>query len=462
MFTSNQERLTIDTTGRVGIGSNAPTSMLQLVGVATVDLMNVISSSGSSLFTILQGGNVGIGTSTPTGLLTVASSSGSSLFSVLANGNVGIGTSTPGSSLSVVGGAGDTDNLFTVASSSGTQFFNIDYTGNIGIGSSTPSARLSITPSAGQMAFLVASSSGATAFAINSAGYVSIGTASPVSGTTTVPLRVAGDIRVGSSGTNGCLQGNGGATLIGTCISDQNLKTNIVDISNLLDRFQSLRVINFNWNTLANATYGNDMDATNTGYLAQNIEALFPELVITDAQGFKQVNYSAMSLYTAEAVKELSVVASSSSSTLAALGLVVLNNYNESSSTLAALQSQLSSITTKLDIANAATGSLSIITVGSSTNTVAIGIGTTTPTYTFTIVSRDDINPFSVASSSGLSYLTISSSGDVAIGTSTAGARLDIYKDTSSSDVDVLRIISDVDSVGNVKIIVDLHGRIYI
>jgi hypothetical protein len=394
------------------------------------------------------------------------------------NGTVAGVNATSSSYTFTVRGSSAT-NPFNVASSSGTSLLTVLANGNVGIGSSTPGAKLSIVGAEGQPAFIVASSSGEVAFAVNSAGYVSIGTTSPVDSTTTVPLRVAGDIRIGNSGTNGCIQGNGGATLTGTCVSDQNLKTNIFDINNVSEKFQALRVINFNWNSLANATYGNDMNTTNTGYLAQNVESLFPELVITDSKGFKQVNYSAMSLYTAEGVKELSLIASDASTTLATLGATVANNYSEASSTFAtlmgtitsnyteasttinALQSQLSSITNTLNITGAATNSLSIITIGSSTDAIAIGIGTTTPTYTFTIVSHDDINPFAIASSSGLNLLTVLSSGDVGIGTSTPGARLDVYKNTTDSDTDILRVISDVGSVGNVKFRVDSDGDVF-
>jgi hypothetical protein len=313
------------------------------------------------------------------------------------NGTVaGVNASSSSFTFNVQGSAGV--NAFNVASSTGTSLFTILQNGNVGIGSSTPGATLSITPSAGQMALLIASSTGATALAVNSAGYVSIGTTTPIDATTTVPLRVAGDIRVGNSGTNGCIQGNGGATLIGTCISDQNLKTNIFDITNVAEKFQSLRVINFAWNSVANAVYGNDMNATNTGYLAQNVESLFPELITTNAQGFKEVNYAAMNLYTAEGVKELSLAASQASTTLSTLGATVASNYAEASTSIASLmttvqgnysqasssiatvnslivnntaslQAQIDAIANKLNITNAPTSSIAI----SSTGVVGIG-----------------------------------------------------------------------------------------
>ena len=40
-------------------------------------------------------------------------------------------------------------------------------------------------------------------------------------------LQVFGDIRVGTSGTNGCLKNFAGTGIIGTCSSDRRLKKNI-------------------------------------------------------------------------------------------------------------------------------------------------------------------------------------------------------------------------------------------
>jgi fibronectin-binding autotransporter adhesin len=137
---------------------------------------------------------------------------------------------------------------------------------------------------------------------ITAGGNVGIGTSTPF-----VALQVIGDIRVGTSSSGGCLQGYSGATLAGTCTSDERLKDNVKDVGSVLDRFAGLRVINYNWNQTASSLYHDDMLTLQTGYLAQNVESLFPELVSVNADGFKQVNYSAMSFYTAEAVKELAV-----------------------------------------------------------------------------------------------------------------------------------------------------------
>jgi hypothetical protein len=158
-----------------------------------------------------------------------------------------------------------------------------------------------------------------TKFIIDNAGKVGIGTSTLSSAKVTV----VGDIRVGDSGTNGCIQGFGGATLTGTCTSDQNLKTNISDVVDVLNRLASVRVVNYKWNQTARTVYGNDTTQTQTGYLAQNIEALFPELVVTNKEGFKQVNYTGMSLYAIEGVKELAQRNASTTETLHKLSTAI-------------------------------------------------------------------------------------------------------------------------------------------
>jgi hypothetical protein len=125
----------------------------------------------------------------------------------------------------------------------------------------------------------------------------------------TIPdkFQVLGDIRTGTATTNGCIKNFAGTGIVGTCSSDERLKTNIVDITGALDKIKSLRPVTYQWNSLAHDLYNNNADVTNRGFLAQNIESIYPELVITDSNGYKQVDYSGMSIYTAAAVKELAI-----------------------------------------------------------------------------------------------------------------------------------------------------------
>ncbi|MEI8224164.1 MAG: tail fiber domain-containing protein, partial [bacterium] len=105
------------------------------------------------------------------------------------------------------------------------------------------------------------------------------------------------EVRIEQAGGTNCT-----ITSIGlNCTSDENLKTNISDLSsNILDPLSRLRTVTYNWKTQPN---GKRM----IGFLAQDLEQYFPELVTTDKQGQKSVNYANMTPVLVEAVKELNV-----------------------------------------------------------------------------------------------------------------------------------------------------------
>ncbi|MCX6790356.1 MAG: tail fiber domain-containing protein, partial [Candidatus Kaiserbacteria bacterium] len=130
---------------------------------------------------------------------------------------------------------------------------------------------------------------------------VGIGTTDP----SAQKLVVVGNIRAGASGTLGCLENFAGTGLVGTCSSDASLKTVIGNVGSVLDKLASLDLVNYRWNQTAVDLYHKSPDAINTGYLAQQVQAQFPELVSTDEKGFEQLNYTTLSLYGLEAIKEL-------------------------------------------------------------------------------------------------------------------------------------------------------------
>ena len=117
-------------------------------------------------------------------------------------------------------------------------------------------------------------------------------------------LQVYGDIRVGDSGTNGCVKRFDGTGLAGVCSSDRRLKKNIMPFAPMLDKVTALQPVHYFWRSdeFPDRHFGN---SRSYGLIAQDVEQVLPELVATDGDGYKAVDYSKLPLLTIQAMKEL-------------------------------------------------------------------------------------------------------------------------------------------------------------
>jgi hypothetical protein len=90
-----------------------------------------------------------------------------------------------------------------------------------------------------------------------------------------------------------------GTTLNATTVnstSDERLKENVETIADASTKVAALRGVNFDWKATGEKSMG---------VIAQEVEAVIPEVVATDEEGGKAVNYQAMVGLLIEAVKEL-------------------------------------------------------------------------------------------------------------------------------------------------------------
>jgi hypothetical protein len=83
--------------------------------------------------------------------------------------------------------------------------------------------------------------------------------------------------------------------------SDKRLKDNINPIENALDKVKAISGVTFEWNEKSHKTTGKK----DVGVVAQEIEAVLPELVETRTNGYKAVDYQKLTAVLIESVKEL-------------------------------------------------------------------------------------------------------------------------------------------------------------
>ena len=188
LYTNNAERMRIDSSGNVGIGTSSPSSygrLAVMTPTATYGYFGIANSSGgggglqmaqyygttkiSYIDSILSNGTPGSETA---GLAFATASVGtlSEKMRIDSAGNVGIGTSSPGEFLHIYKPSGDVafriqssfGNCYVVNRASGamdllnamngamtfstnnTERMRIDSSGNVGIGTSSPGARLDV------------------------------------------------------------------------------------------------------------------------------------------------------------------------------------------------------------------------------------------------------------------------------------------------------------------------------
>jgi hypothetical protein len=84
-------------------------------------------------------------------------------------------------------------------------------------------------------------------------------------------------------------------------VSDVRFKDNIETLSSALDKVTRLRGVNFEWRMDTDKDFNEGLQL---GLIAQEVEAVVPELVHTGSDGYKAVAYSNMSALLVEAIKE--------------------------------------------------------------------------------------------------------------------------------------------------------------
>ena len=105
------------------------------------------------------------------------------------------------------------------------------------------------------------------------------------------------------SGSTVC-RDNGTFKFVACNASDARLKTNVAPLTDALNRLTLIRGVTFDWNQASQALISST-GRREIGVLAQEVEAVFPELVTDQQGGYKTVAYEKLTAVLIEAVKEL-------------------------------------------------------------------------------------------------------------------------------------------------------------
>jgi len=180
--------------------------------------------------------------------------------------------------------------------------------GNVGIGTSAPGTRLNVRQSSNTVTggLGVENVGGVRGFYfwVDDANRGRIDVASDGSN----PLSIGsggGSVGIGVLSPSYRLHVNG--TAAGTSwtnLSDKRFKKNITPISFALAMVDKLQGVNFDWRV----GEFKDRDfptGKQIGFIAQEVEKVLPEVVTTDRDGYKGVEYSNITAVLVEAVKEL-------------------------------------------------------------------------------------------------------------------------------------------------------------
>ncbi len=199
-WTDGGTNVNLSTNGdNVAIGTTLFASNAKLTVAGNGSSTNIMAqfqaSGGTAKVTILDNGNVGIGTTNLGGMFTIQgagtttglnfqtkNSSATALVTAQDSGNVGIGSSVPTGKLIVQGAGSSTGITLQTQNSSATALMTALDNGNVGIGSTVPAQLLDIGGSAGNMTFSHATgphkiiTAGTTDLALSPGGNVGINT----------------------------------------------------------------------------------------------------------------------------------------------------------------------------------------------------------------------------------------------------------------------------------------------
>ena len=273
-----------------------------------------------------------------------ATKGGGKSFTITSAGNVGIGTTKPGSRLDILGhtpainleataqGSPSVKYRMTYAGTrgylgweystsyvtlmntapksivlgtGGTEKVRIDGSGNVGIGTKSPSYKLEVAGSGHGVLIKAGPQSTHHVLAVNNASNTASYFLVEGDGRVLVPV---GNVGIGTPSPKYRLHVNGTIGGYSTLTpSDRRWKQNVGGIPHALEMVCRLRGTRFDWRRQKTGER-NFPPGRQLGVIAQEVERVVPEVVHTDSDGYKSVDYARLVPLLIEAVKEQDTV----------------------------------------------------------------------------------------------------------------------------------------------------------
>ena len=267
-------------------------------------------TAGISRLTISSSGNVGIGTTGPVQKLSVQGN----MFISQPDSLLKVWTNTEGTDAILFQRSDDSPHYASIATSafgkdiifknSGTERMRITNAGNVGIGTTNPAVLTELSAASGAFLRITDTTNSVQWQAQANDGDARVGTNSGhdfylmTGGADRVVVKaITGNVGIGTTTPAEKLDVNGNVRAIAFFYSsDERLKTDIKKTKGL-EIIKELDGVSFNWKNTGDKS---------AGLTAQDVEKVFPVAVSTDnSTGIKSLNYGALTAPIVESIKEL-------------------------------------------------------------------------------------------------------------------------------------------------------------